>query len=156
MGASTEFKWLSCFDSLIIQMKGLAGKKDNVPDSCLWIILFLHFWPVSHLWMMLVWKPIITEFHVTKSLWNGGKSSCIIALTRTSTSGGCGRGHQGLTDIDILSNSVILSLIKLHGWFRWWYYHCLPLPVWFVSEGRICNSVRVSWLPMLVSLPLPF
>lgn len=34
-GASTEFKWLSCFDSLIIQMKGLAGKKDSVPDSLL-------------------------------------------------------------------------------------------------------------------------
>lgn len=67
-GANIEFKWLSCFDSLIIQVKGLAGKKDSVPNSRLWIILFLHFLPVSHLWIILVWKPIITEFHVTKTL----------------------------------------------------------------------------------------
>lgn len=67
-GTNIEFKWLSCFDSLIIQMKGLAEKKDSVPNSCLWIILFLHFLPVSHLWIILVWKPIIIEFHMTKSL----------------------------------------------------------------------------------------
>ena len=67
-GANIEFKWLSCFDSLIIQMKGLAEKKDCVPNALLWVILFLHFLPVSHLWIILVWKPVIIESHVTKSL----------------------------------------------------------------------------------------
>lgn len=81
-GATIEFKWLSCFDSLIIQMKGLAEKKDSVPNSCLWIILFLHFLPVSYLWVIFVWKSIIIEFHVTKSLYNRGKISCIMAFTR--------------------------------------------------------------------------
>ena len=33
--ANTEFKWLSCFDSLIIPMKGLAEKKDSVPNAFL-------------------------------------------------------------------------------------------------------------------------